>query len=142
MEYTFGMASPAAERNEEHLLKVLRHAVRTSGISAREVERRMGMSGGYLSRLLRGHIEVKVSQVFRILEEIGLYPSEFFALAFPPGGAEPSPLMRQMMEITPQLRESFNRRPAATSPELEEKLVEAIRKAFAEEGDEGGGAAR
>lgn len=129
------MASQAAEGYEEHLLKVLRHAVRTSGIPAREIERRMGMSGGYLSRFLRGHIEVKIGQMFKVLEEIGLYPSEFFAMAFPPGGAEPSPLMRQMMEITPQLRESFNRRPAGTSPELEEKVVEAIRKAFADEGE-------
>ena len=65
------------------LVTVLRAAIRALGLSVREVERRMGFSPGYLSRVLSGKVELRVDHVCGIAESIGLKPSEVFQAAFP-----------------------------------------------------------
>lgn len=65
------------------ILNLLRTAMRLLGLSNREVERRMGLSPSYLSRLFGGTIELKVEHVLAISKAIGLDPAEFFHLAYP-----------------------------------------------------------
>lgn len=67
----------------DQLVIVLRAAIRALGLSVREVERRMGFSAGYLSRVLSGKVELRVDHVCGIAESIGLKPSEVFQAAFP-----------------------------------------------------------
>ena len=71
--------SPESRR----LLEVLRLAIRVLGYSNREVERKIGTSGSYLTRLFSGLIELKVDHVVEIARAIGLEPDELFHLAFP-----------------------------------------------------------
>lgn len=132
--YTDTMNALTPEQFQERVVRVLKHVVHTSGLSAREVERRMGASPGYLSRMFRGKFDVKLPQLYGILQAVGLHPSEFFALVFPPGSQEPSKLLLEIMAITPQVRETFYGRQEKPLPaaELERRLSEAIRNVFAE----------
>lgn len=82
------MSSPQVER----MLLILRSAVRMSQLSNREVERRLGWSSGYLSRLFAQDMALKIEHVLNICTAIGLPPGEIFRAVFPrkPGEAAPS----------------------------------------------------
>jgi transcriptional regulator with XRE-family HTH domain len=74
----------------ERLLKLTQTALRLLNLSNREVERRMGLSPSYLSRLFGGTIELKVQHVLAICDAAGLHPVEFFRLAYPEAPEPPS----------------------------------------------------
>lgn len=56
----------------------LRTALRLAGISHRACERELGLSVGYLSRILAGQVELRVSIVLGLCRIIGLPPAAFF----------------------------------------------------------------
>lgn len=61
----------------------LRTAIRLSGTSHRHVERELGLSTGYLTRILAGQVELRVRHVLEVCRVIGLPPDRFFAALFP-----------------------------------------------------------
>lgn len=61
----------------------LRTAIRLSGISHRQVERELGLSTGYLTRILAGQVELRVRHVLDVCRVIGLPPERFFGALFP-----------------------------------------------------------
>lgn len=65
------------------LLDLLRTLMRMLGFSNREVERRMGLNHGSVSRVFSGIIEAKLELVLGAARAIGLEYDEFFALAYP-----------------------------------------------------------
>jgi transcriptional regulator with XRE-family HTH domain len=83
----------------ERLLSVLRVAMRMLDVSNREIEKRLGLSYGYLSRLFSGSIELRVEHILQILEVLGLTPSEFFQLAYPRRPAPPSESATRLREL-------------------------------------------
>ena len=114
-------------QEETHrLLELMRVAMRILGFSNRDVEKSLGLSYGYLSRLFSGSIELKVEHIFQILGVLGLTPAEFFHLAYPRKPSPPSEASKRMRAIldgfgpiTPE-----ERPPAGDqSPEELEKLV-------------------
>ncbi len=76
---------PAGSDEEEvrRLLNLLRSLMRLLGFSNREVERRMGLNQGQVSRVLSGQIEAKMALVLGVARSIGLEYDEFFAFAYP-----------------------------------------------------------
>ncbi|MGH9362346.1 MAG: helix-turn-helix domain-containing protein, partial [Thermoanaerobaculia bacterium] len=62
---------------------LLKTVVRVAGMSHREMERKLGQSPGYLSRLFAGAIELKLRHIIEILSLIDVEPAEFFQLAYP-----------------------------------------------------------
>jgi transcriptional regulator with XRE-family HTH domain len=62
----------------------LRTAIRLSGISHRQVERELGLSTGYLTRILAGQVQLRVTHVLGVCHIIGLPPASFFAALYPP----------------------------------------------------------
>jgi transcriptional regulator with XRE-family HTH domain len=65
------------------LLDLLRTLMRMLGFSNREVERRMGLNHGSVSRVFSGHIEAKLELVLGAARAIGLEYDELFAFAYP-----------------------------------------------------------
>jgi len=128
--------------SDEHVARlnsVLRSAIRLSDFSNRDIERKLGFSGGYLSRLFGGAIDIKMSHILDVCEIIGLYPHEFFQMAFPPEQGEPSPLMKKILDMTPGSRPIQipgapppPPPPALTPREIQEKIVDALRMVFAD----------
>jgi len=67
----------------QHLLNVLRSAVRVLGYTFNDVAEKLGVGSGYLSRLFAGKIELKVDHVVNIARAIGFEPEEILHLAYP-----------------------------------------------------------
>lgn len=72
--------------NEDEVVRLtnlLSAAVKFSNITQREVERKLGLSSGSLSRLFSGGIELKIKHILDVCEVIGFPPSRFFRAAYP-----------------------------------------------------------
>lgn len=119
----------------QRLIQVLRVAMRILDVSNRDVEKALGLSYGYLSRLFSGAIELKVEHILQILEVLGLTPAEYFQLAYP-RKASPSESATRMRAIldgfgptTPE-----ERPPAGdlSSDELEKTISRVLQKMLRE----------
>lgn len=67
----------------EGVLSLLKRAIRSSGLSQKEVDRRIGVQPGYLSQVMIGRLDLKLKHLLRAIEAIGVEPVGFFQLAFP-----------------------------------------------------------
>lgn len=71
------------EENVRRVARLLRSAVQFLGVSHRQIERSMGLSTGYLSRIFSGKVELRVEHVLGVCTAINLPPAAFFEAAFP-----------------------------------------------------------
>jgi transcriptional regulator with XRE-family HTH domain len=72
------------EKDEvRRVLDVLHTLMRMLAISNREVERRLGLQHGTVSRLLNGQIEAKLELLLGVARALGLEYEEFIAIAYP-----------------------------------------------------------
>ncbi len=118
-----------SEADVDHLCQMLKMVIRASDRTGKEIERELGMSPGYLSRLLGGGIELKVGHIFNILELAGMPPHELFRAAFPPTTTTPSPVLRKLLQMVPEVwSEALAPSPRFDTRDLEEKLSEAVRQ--------------
>lgn len=116
----------------ERVMTVLRTAIRLLGLSNREVERRLGYTPSYLSRLFGGAIELKVEHVLAIARAIGLQAAEFFELAYPRRVESPSESFRTIRTL---LRDLQPPEPTAQTPgqgltaeEVDRRIQESVRQ--------------
>ena len=122
------------------LRSLLRDAIKLSKRSNRDVEKALGLSGGYLSRLFAGVMDLRVEHILAICAVIEFPPAEFFRAAYPPrDGEDPrgSKLQQALSRLHPasQPEEPPKAQPseaaAATKPneeEIERMLLSALRK--------------
>src|SRR5689334_12743630 len=68
----------------QHMISVLRTTIRALGFTNREIETRLGVSRGYLTRLFGGTMDLRFDHISDIAEAIGVEPEELLRLAFPP----------------------------------------------------------
>lgn len=129
--------------NEEikRLLSVLRTAMKILDITNREVEKKLGLSYGYLSRLFAGTIELKIEHILDICQAIGLRPAEFFHLAYPrvqvPGTPAASRLRDVLQGFQPAPGDPESDASATaglTHEEIERMMLVSLRKLLTEMG--------
>ena len=68
-----------------HLRQCLREAARAKGIALSEASELLGKHPHYLSRCLRGELQLKVVEVFQLLEVLGVGAEAFLTELFPFG---------------------------------------------------------
>jgi len=111
----------------QHMIVVLKTSMRALGFTNREVENRLGVSRGYLTRLFSGVMDLRFDHVTEIAEAIGLEPEEILRLAFPPAQKPATP------EVA-RLREAFGASaPAAAAPAAETPETAEAASPFAKE---------
>jgi len=129
--------------NEEikRLLNVLRTAMKILDITNREVEKKLGLSYGYLSRLFAGAIDLKMEHVLDICQAIGLRPAEFFHLAYPrvqvPGTPAAAKLRDVLQGFQPQTGNGETPEPippGLSHEEIESMMLASLRKLLADLG--------
>lgn len=134
--------------NEDEVVRLtnlLSAAVKFSNITQREVERKLGLSSGSLSRLFSGGIELKIKHILDICEVIGFSPSRFFHAAYPHREEESGEswrLQRLLEQLHPaQDAESAEPEPQHQPPapgpsqaEIERMVLAALGKFFSEMG--------
>jgi transcriptional regulator with XRE-family HTH domain len=69
------------------------------GFTNRDVERKLGLSGSYLSRLFSGLIELRVEHIVDIAKIIGVEPAELFQIAFPRKGKPSNVAAARLREV-------------------------------------------
>jgi transcriptional regulator with XRE-family HTH domain len=120
----------------QRVLDLLRMLIRISGLSNREVERRLKLSPSYLSRLFGGYLEVKLEHVLGVSRALGLKPAEFFAFAYPEGPLDPSEAYQRIRNVLQTLHPTRQEppppkpEPAVTAEEVERRIQEALRQVF------------
>ena len=87
---------------------MLKTAMKVLGFTNRDVERKLGLSGSYLSRLFSGMIDLKVDHVVAIARVIGVEPEELFQLAFPRKKRLPSAGAARLKETLEEYQRTGN----------------------------------
>ena len=80
----------------EHMLKVLKTAMRVLGYKYQDVEKKLGVAQGYVGRLFRGVIQLRFDHIVEIGQVIRLKPEEIFQLAYPQPPQPPSDGARRL----------------------------------------------
>ena len=135
--------------NEDEVLRLtnlLSAAVKFSNITQREVERKLGLSSGSLSRLFSGGIELKIKHILDICEVIGFPPARFFHAAYPQREDESGEAWR-LQRLLEQLHPAKEERQPATpveepsaisqgpnQAEIERMVLAALGKFFSDMG--------
>jgi transcriptional regulator with XRE-family HTH domain len=116
----------------DRLLNVLRTSIRLLGLTNREIERRLGLTPSYVSRIFSGTIELKMEHVLAIARAMGLEPWEFFELAYPRRSDPTSESFRAIRTLLRDMQPPPEppARPAAglTAEEIEQKIQESVRE--------------
>jgi transcriptional regulator with XRE-family HTH domain len=120
------------------MIDVLKSVIRALGLTLREVESRLGVSRGYLTRLFSGVMDLRFDHISEIAEAVGIEPDEILRLAFPP-------VQKPANSAALRVREMLGAVPAAPPPappvedsgegalekELERIVAKTFRKMFA-----------
>lgn len=135
--------------NEDEVVRLtnlLSAAVKFSNITQREVERKLGLSSGSLSRLFSGGIELKIKHILDICEVIGFPPARFFHAAYPQREEESGEawrLQRLLEQLHPAKEERQSAAPMEEAPaaaqgpsqaEIERMVLAALGKFFSDMG--------
>ncbi|HEX4497832.1 MAG TPA: helix-turn-helix transcriptional regulator [Thermoanaerobaculia bacterium] len=119
----------------QHMITVLKATLRALGFTNREVESRLGVSRGYLTRLFSGVMDLRFDHVAEIAEVIGVEPEEILRLAFPPSTAPVNAMtarLRDALGVTPpEPAEGVSAESSALERELERIVAKTFRKMFA-----------
>jgi len=108
----------------QRLINILRTAMRVLGVTNRDIERKLGLSPSYLSRLFSGGIELKAEHLVQIPKAMGLQPAEFFHLAYPRRVQPGSRAAEQLRELLRDLQPP----PEAPSGALTDEQMEQVRE--------------
>jgi transcriptional regulator with XRE-family HTH domain len=126
----------------EHMLTMLKTAMRVLGFTNRDVERKLGLSSSYLSRLFSGLIELKFQHIVDIARSIGMEPEEMLYFAYPQPKQPPSAAAVRMRALLGGATQAPPAPPASPPPapspgvptqgEIEEMMARTIRRLFGE----------
>lgn len=77
------------EEEEKRLLRLLGRAISASGRTRSSIEAQLGVSSAYVSKILRGTVDLRVYHLLMLVDAVGLTPKQFFRLAYSdPGEAQ------------------------------------------------------
>ncbi len=119
----------------QRLITILRTTMRILGVTNRDIERKLGLSPSYLSRLYSGGIELKAEHLIQIPKAMGLEPAEFFHLAYPRRSQPGSRAAEQLREVLRELGPPPSQEPGAGAftDEQMTQLREMMRKMLGRE---------
>lgn len=112
-------------------------------ITNREVEKKLGLSYGYLSRLFAGAIELKIEHILDLCAAIGLRPAEFFHLAYPRVPVPGTPAASRLRDVLQGFQpppvdgdepQADPAHPALSHEEIERMMLASLRRLLTEMG--------
>lgn len=116
------------------MLDALRSALRLLGFSNREVEKRLGVSVGYLSRLFSGTIELRFEHLADIARVLEMDPVELIHFAFPRPKTPPTRgarRLREMAGIDPEPSAGGFSTSSPTDEDMERLVARTLQKLLA-----------
>jgi transcriptional regulator with XRE-family HTH domain len=85
------------------MIMTMKTLMRILGFRNADIERKLGWSVSYLSRLYSGGIELRFEHIVDIAGALGLRPEEVFRFAYPDMGEEPSEAAQRVRATTSSL---------------------------------------
>jgi transcriptional regulator with XRE-family HTH domain len=76
-----------ASEDVKRVREALRQALRSRGTTLGEASSYLGRYPEYLSRALSGRVDLKIHDLFTLLQLMGLHPEDFFDIYFPVAGS-------------------------------------------------------
>ncbi|MES1244094.1 MAG: helix-turn-helix transcriptional regulator [Acidobacteriota bacterium] len=132
MRYASGVTIEDEVRQAAKLLESL---IQAAGVPESDLERRLGVSPGYVGRVLSGEIELKLRHILSLLRALEIEPSLFFESLYP---AQPPRGTIRMEDLQERLQELGLDRPPETPPvvvdDLERLVQGAVRAALRRKG--------
>lgn len=121
-------------RNLEQLREVLRQAVRSCGLSARDIERAVGLGNGCLERILDGRNDLRVRHILGFADLLKVPPQDFLELGTPqPEGGTKYRLRDWLAPRRPYQPASTAKGTNGGSEDLAKLVNDAVQKAMAGE---------
>jgi transcriptional regulator with XRE-family HTH domain len=116
----------------QHVLDTLKTAIKVLGFTVRDIEKELGYSNGYLSRVFSGAIELKVEHVIDIAKALGMAPEEILAFVYPHLKDPPSPAAWELWQRVGGAAPTgtFRIRKMSEDEAAEEKLERSLRRAL------------
>jgi len=120
------------------MLQTLKTIMRVLGFTNRDIERKLGLSSSYLSRLFSGGMELRFDHIVNISKAIGMRPEEVFQYAYQQTDEPPSEALKKLRKTTGAFHgPAAQAAPAAafggpTEQDLERLMAKTLRKFFAE----------
>jgi len=115
-----------------HVLDTLKAAIKVLGYSVRDIEKKLGYSQGYLSRVFSGSIELKMEHIIDVSAALGMAPEEMLAFVYPhlkdPPSAAAWELWKRVGGKAPT--GTFRIRQMPEEEAAEEKLERTLRRAM------------
>jgi transcriptional regulator with XRE-family HTH domain len=122
-----------------HMIAIIRTAMRILGFKNADVERKLGWSTSYLSRLYSGGIELRFEHVLDISKALGLRTEELFRFAYPDRGEAPTEAALRLQEAAGSFQWLPQRPappppppPATTEADLDRLMARSLRKLLAQ----------
>lgn len=122
-----------------YVLARLKLAIQALGLSLRDVERRLRVSDGYLSRIFLGTIELKMEHVIGIAKALQMAPEELMHFVYPKPREPITPAAYQLWRrvggtppVAPSLtpKQPEEKKGAVTEADAERLLREALGRVF------------
>ncbi|HEV2852485.1 MAG TPA: helix-turn-helix transcriptional regulator [Thermoanaerobaculia bacterium] len=116
----------------KHVLETLRTAIKVLGYSVRDIEKQLGYSQGYLSRVFSGAIELKVEHVVDIALALKMAPEEILAFVYPHLKDPPSQAAWELWQRVGGKAPTgtFRIRKMSDEEAAEERMERALRRAL------------
>lgn len=121
------------------IIQVIRTVMRLLGFRNSDLERKLGVSPGYLSRVFSGGIELRFDLISELVELMGLRVDELFRFAYPETGEAPSEMAIRLRESTETFRPPQIVHTGPSPEELERIVTRSLRKFFGEASKAAGG---
>lgn len=121
------------EREVERITRLLDQLIRISGTTKLALEKKMGWSAGYLSRLANGSIELRFRHILLVAKALGVSPAAFFHAAYPhvdSDEGELTGLLATLRSSHPEPPPAPPALPSMSEQELETRLANALVKLF------------
>jgi len=120
----------------EHMLTMIKTAMRVLGYTNRDVERKLGLSSSYLSRLFSGLIELKFQHIVDIAGAIEMDPVELIYFAYPQPKVPPTKAAARMRTLiggpAAAAAEARQQAEPPSQKDLEEMMRSMMKKFFAD----------
>lgn len=120
----------------QHMINVLKTVMRILGYRNSDLERKLGLSTSYLSRLFSGSIELRFEHIVDLSNAMGLRPDEIIRFAYPETREMPSESARRLRQATGGFQPPAAGQQAApagpSEQDLERLMAKTLKKFFGE----------
>src|SRR6266545_4264710 len=120
-----------ADRYDEEISRlahVLATGVRLSSHTRQALEQQMGLSSGYLSKILGGSVELRVRHVLMLAEALGVETADLFRLSWPDRlSGEAGAASRRLIE---GVQAALGQSPRPSRPEADRDFDEQVKRSL------------